>query len=56
MNKEEHYIKVLNKIILGCQDVKADSDIHKDAKSLASLIIRDCNFALREQEEDDLES
>jgi hypothetical protein len=51
MNNEEHMIQVLEKIIKGCNEVKEDPDCHKDAKSLASLIIRDCNFGLRGAQE-----
>jgi hypothetical protein len=53
MNNEEHMIKYFEKIIEGCNEVKKDPDLHKDAKSLASLIIRDCNFALRGAEKND---
>lgn len=40
-NKEiaEH----LEKIVQSCRDVRETKGIHEDAKSLASLVIRDCN-------------
>lgn len=42
----ENAKNILLSIIAGCQEVKVDTDVHKDAKSLASLIIRDCNKTL----------
>lgn len=39
--------KNLEKIIEGCTNVKEDKNIHKDAKSLATEVIKDCNYLLR---------
>jgi len=48
MNGIEEKIKFkLNKMIEGCRNVKSDSDIHEDAKSLATAVIRDCYAILR---------
>lgn len=48
MNDIEEKIKFkLNKMIEGCRNVKGESDIHKDAKSLATEVIRDCYAMLR---------
>jgi hypothetical protein len=38
--------KNLEKIIEGCTNVKEDKKIHKDAKSLATEVIKDCNYLL----------
>ena len=38
--------EIIEKIIDGCSEVKKNPDIHKDAKSLATLVIKDCNDAL----------
>jgi hypothetical protein len=38
--------KNLEKIIEGCTNVKEDKTIHKDAKSLATEVIKDCNYLL----------
>jgi hypothetical protein len=51
MNNEQHMIKVFKKIIEGCQNIKEEPDCHEDAKKLASLIIKDCNMALRKAQE-----
>ena len=51
MNNEQHMIKVFEKIIEGCQNIKEEPDCHEDAKKLASLIIKDCNIALRKAQE-----
>lgn len=37
---------ILEKIIDGCSEVKKNPKIHKDAKDLATLVIKDCNDAL----------
>jgi len=41
---QEHMnaVAVFKKIIVGCKNV-IDEDCHNDAKTLARLIIRDCN-------------
>jgi hypothetical protein len=39
-------MKIVEKIIDGCNEVKKNPEIHKDAKTLASLVIKDCNDAL----------
>jgi hypothetical protein len=39
-------MKIIEKIIDGCSEVKKNPDIHKDAKTLATLVIKDCNDAL----------
>jgi hypothetical protein len=46
MNIEE-VVKVFEKIVQGCADVRQEKDIHKDAKELALLIMGDCNRAIR---------
>lgn len=38
--------KILRYMIEGCRHVKGESDIHEDAKNLASLMIWDCNKTL----------
>jgi hypothetical protein len=38
--------KIIEKIIDGCSEVKKNPEIHKDAKDLATLVIKDCNDAL----------
>lgn len=40
-------VDIFESIIEGCQNVKATDDVHKDAKSLATCVIRDCNKAIR---------
>jgi hypothetical protein len=45
---EEKVIAMFEKIIEGCRNVKEESDLHKNAKELATLVIRDCNLAIRE--------
>ena len=37
---------ILEKIIDGCSEVEKEKDVHKDAKTLAKLVIKDCNDAL----------
>jgi hypothetical protein len=49
MNKEK-VIAIFEKIIEGCRNVKEEPDLHKDAKNLATLVIRDCNLAIKELE------
>ena len=39
------------KILEGCQNVKEDPKCHKDAKQLASLIIKDCNMVIKKAQE-----
>jgi len=39
-------IQTVEKIIEGCRNVKEDNKIHRDAKELATMIIRDCNDLL----------
>jgi hypothetical protein len=46
---EEHMREIIEKIIDGCTEVKKNPDIHKDAKSLASFVIKDCNDALKKE-------
>ena len=41
-------IQIIENIIEGCQEVKAEEEIHKDAKDLAKLVIKDCRKALIE--------
>lgn len=38
--------EIIEKIIDGCSEVKKNPEIHKDAKDLATLVIKDCNDAL----------
>lgn len=40
---------ILEKIIDGCSEVKKNPKIHKDAKDLATLVIKDCNDALKKE-------
>ena len=42
----ERMQKIFEKIIEGCRNVKQTPEIHKDAKNLASAVIRDCNDGL----------
>jgi hypothetical protein len=39
-------MKKVEKIIDGCNEVKKNPEIHKDAKTLATLVIKDCNDVL----------
>ena len=41
--------KIIEKIIDGCSEVKKNPKIHKDAKDLATLVIKDCNDALKKE-------
>jgi hypothetical protein len=41
--------KIIEKIIDGCSEVKKNPEIHKDAKDLATLVIKDCNDALKKE-------
>jgi hypothetical protein len=41
--------EIIEKIIDGCREVKKDSGIHEDAKKLATLVIKDCNDALKKE-------
>ena len=43
----EQMIDTFKKIITGCEDVRAEKDVHKDAKDLATLVIKDCNNLLQ---------
>ena len=40
-------IESLEKIIEGCRNVKEETGIHSDAKSLATQVIRDCNLLIK---------
>ena len=35
-------IQTMHKIIEGCANVKGEKDIHQDAKSLATEVMKDC--------------
>jgi hypothetical protein len=50
MNKEK-VIAIFEKMIEGCRNVKEEPDIHEDTKNLATLVIRDCNLAIKELKE-----
>jgi hypothetical protein len=39
-------VQTVERIIEGCKNVKEDKDLHKDAKDLARLVIKDCNNLL----------
>ena len=39
-------IQTVEKIIEGCENVREDKGLHKDAKDLAKLVIQDCNGLL----------
>jgi hypothetical protein len=41
-------IQIIENIIEGCQGVKENENIHKDAKDLSNLVIKDCRKALIE--------
>jgi hypothetical protein len=41
----------LDQIIAGCRGVKEDPDMHKHAKELATLVIKDCLEILKEVED-----
>jgi DNA-binding protein YbaB len=43
--------QIVEKIIDGCREVKKNPEIHKDVKTLATLVIKDCNEALRKLNE-----
>ena len=45
---EEEIIEVFKQIIQGCADVRQEKGVHKDAKTLALLIMGDCNKAIRD--------
>lgn len=47
MNTNKEVLEHLLQIIQSCKDVREDKKIHEDAKSLASLVIRDCNLLRR---------
>lgn len=47
MNKKENIIKAIEEIIKRLTEVKEDSECHKTAKSLATLVIKDLNIALK---------
>ena len=40
-------VQTVEKIIEGCRNVKEDKGLHKDAKDLATLVIKDCNNLLQ---------
>jgi len=35
-----------------CGYIKQDEGVHEDAKTLAKLVIRDCNISIRKAQED----
>ena len=39
-------IQTMEKIIEGCMNIREDDHIHKDAKELARLVIKDCKGLL----------
>jgi hypothetical protein len=39
-------VQTLEKMIEGCRNVKEDNRLHKDAKDLATFVIKDCNNLL----------
>ena len=39
-------IQTMEKIIEGCQFVREDKDLHKDAHDLARLVLHDCKTLL----------
>ena len=39
-------IQTMEKMVEGCETVRNEKDIHKDAKDLARLVIKDCNNLL----------
>ena len=43
----DEIVLIIKGIIDGCENVISSNDLHKDAKTLASLIIKDCNLALK---------
>jgi hypothetical protein len=47
-------IEMMKKIIEGCSSVRQEKNLHKDAKDLALLIIKDCRNVLLFLEGDDL--
>jgi hypothetical protein len=47
-------IEMMKKIIEGCTNVRDEEDIHKDAKDLATEVIKDCRNVLLFLEGDDL--
>jgi hypothetical protein len=53
MTTKEHMIKSIEKIIEALNEVKKDSECHKTAKSLATLVIRDLNRALKGKQKND---
>ena len=55
MISKEKIIEHLDQMIESCRDVKAEGKIHDDAKSLASLIIGDCNRLKRKIEHEHLQ-
>lgn len=44
-------VKKLNTMIIGCDDVISEDGVHKDAKSLAKLVKKDCYEILQNLEE-----
>jgi hypothetical protein len=47
MTKFEQLKDVLENIITGCREVKLEDSIHKDAKDLSALVIKDCSKAIK---------
>ena len=39
-------VQTIENMIEGCRNVKEDKELHKDAKNLARLVIKDCNTLL----------
>jgi hypothetical protein len=39
--------QTMERVIQGCQNVKEEEGLHKDAKSLAKLVIKECNTLLK---------
>jgi hypothetical protein len=39
-------VQTVEQMIEGCRNIKEDKTIHKDAKDLATLVIKDCNNLL----------
>jgi hypothetical protein len=55
MMTNEKIIEHLDQMIQACKDVKAEDKAHKDAKTLASLVIRDCNLLKQKINQDHLQ-
>ena len=55
MTSNQKIIEHLDQIIQSCRDVKSEDKIHKDAKELASFVIRDCNLLKQKINQDHLQ-